>query len=231
MGWRGQREWREEMEKLQYAALRKCTGAVLGARKSLVRGLAAVEDVETFARAAAGRFLAWTLCDPVRAGVATTDDPVMDGRGELSLGGACWRGKVEVVDLGLSGDSCKPAVFYCTLASIFLYIYLSITLKPHLRVTILFLSILYTVPYIFIMYYHTVSLYSCFLPIMFTFLILGRPYEVMDDPMRSLMNYEVIGRPMRSWGYATSFILFPDVISYDGQGRTARQTTMRSLLA
>ena len=30
VGWRGQREWREEMESLQYAALRKCTGAVMG---------------------------------------------------------------------------------------------------------------------------------------------------------------------------------------------------------
>ena len=32
VGWRGQKEWRVEMEKLQYAALRKCTGAVVGAR-------------------------------------------------------------------------------------------------------------------------------------------------------------------------------------------------------
>ena len=47
---------------------------------------------------------------------------------------------------------CKPTVFYYTLASIFLYIYLSITLKPHLRVTIMFLLILYNVSYIFIMY-------------------------------------------------------------------------------
>ena len=32
VGWRGQREWTVEMEKLQYAALRKCTVAVVGAR-------------------------------------------------------------------------------------------------------------------------------------------------------------------------------------------------------
>ena len=47
---------------------------------------------------------------------------------------------------------CKPAVFYCTLTSIFLYYSLSITLEPHLRVTIMFLSILYNVSYTFIMY-------------------------------------------------------------------------------
>ena len=43
--WRGQQEWREMMEKLQYAALRKCTGAVTGARKEYVRKVAAVEGV------------------------------------------------------------------------------------------------------------------------------------------------------------------------------------------
>ena len=101
VGWRGQREWRELMEKLQYAALRKCTGAVVGARKEYVRKIAAVEGVETFARAAAGRFLARTMCDPCRAGVAENGDAVMAGAGELSLGGSCWRGKVEVVDLGV----------------------------------------------------------------------------------------------------------------------------------
>ena len=61
--------------------------------------------METFARAAAGRFLARTICDPVRAGVAAADDPVLVGGGVLSLGGACWRGAVEVVDLGLGGDA------------------------------------------------------------------------------------------------------------------------------
>ena len=93
------------MESLQYAGLRKCTGAVLGSRKSLVREVAAVEDVETFARAAAGRFLARTMCDPVRAGVAAADDPVLAGRGALSLSGSCWRGAIGVVDLGLGGEA------------------------------------------------------------------------------------------------------------------------------
>ena len=93
------------MESLQYAALRKCTGAVLGSRRTLVRGVAAVEDVETFASAAAGRFLAHTMCDPVRAAVAGAEDPVLAGVGMLSLGGACWHGEVVVADLGLRGDA------------------------------------------------------------------------------------------------------------------------------
>ena len=64
---------------------------------------ATVEDVETFARAAAGRFLARTMCDPFRAGVAAADDPELNGKGELSLGGACWHVVIEVIDLGLGG--------------------------------------------------------------------------------------------------------------------------------
>ena len=97
IGWRGQKEGREMMEKLQYQALRKCTGAVVGAEKVLVRQIAAVEDVETFAEAAQGRFLARAISDPGRAGVP---DPPRGIDGELSLGGPCWRGSIEVVNLG-----------------------------------------------------------------------------------------------------------------------------------
>ena len=64
-----------------------------------------MEDVETFARAAAGRFLTRTMCDPVRARVAMAGDPVLEGKGALSLGGSCWRGDVVVVDLGLDGGA------------------------------------------------------------------------------------------------------------------------------
>ena len=64
VGWRGQKERRVEMEKLQYTALWKCTGAVVGARKVYVQTVAAVEGLEMFARASAGRFLARTMCNP-----------------------------------------------------------------------------------------------------------------------------------------------------------------------
>ena len=53
------------------------------------------------ARAAAGRFLGSTMCDPSRAGVAVNGDAVMAGAGELSLGGACWRVEVAMVNLGV----------------------------------------------------------------------------------------------------------------------------------
>ena len=61
--------------------------------------IAAVEDVDMFATAAAGRFLAWTMCDPVRAGIGQLDE-TLAAVGELSLGGTCWRGDVNLVDLG-----------------------------------------------------------------------------------------------------------------------------------
>ena len=96
------------MESLEYVAIRKCTGAVLGSQKTLVQGLAAVESVEMFVRPAARRFLARTMCDPVRAGVAGTGDLALVGKGALSGGGACWQGEVVVVELGLgSGASVE----------------------------------------------------------------------------------------------------------------------------
>ena len=89
VGWRGQREWREMMQKLQYAVLRKCTGAVVGAMKDSLWKVAAVESVEVFARASAGGFLARSICNPSRAGVAKDVDSAMEGMGDLSLGGPC----------------------------------------------------------------------------------------------------------------------------------------------
>ena len=69
-----------------------------------VSAIAAVEDVETFGKAATGRFLARTLCDPPRAGIGVVDEGIT-GKGRLSFGGTCWRGSVDVVDLGPSKSS------------------------------------------------------------------------------------------------------------------------------
>ena len=71
--------------------------------------IAAVEDVETFARAASGRFLACTLCDPSRAGIGVVDKR-SGGQGHLSLGGDCWHGCMDVIDLGPCKSS-SPAVW------------------------------------------------------------------------------------------------------------------------
>ena len=104
IGWRGQREWRHEMTLLQNAAMRKTLGAVKGSSRRKANAIAAVEDVETFVRAANGRFLAGTLCEPSRAGIGVVDEGIA-GKGQLSCGGDCWRGHVEVVDL----EPCKAS--------------------------------------------------------------------------------------------------------------------------
>ena len=101
VGWRGQREWRVEMEKLQYAGCRKCTGAVVGARKEYVRKVAAVDSVEMYARASAGHFLTRTMSNLSRAGVAECGDPAMVGKRSLSLGGPRWGCWMATANLGV----------------------------------------------------------------------------------------------------------------------------------
>ena len=104
IGWQGQKEWRHEMTLLQNAAMRKTLGAVKGTSGRKASAIAAVEDVETFARAVTGRFLARTLCDPPRARIGVVDEGIA-GKGQPSCGGECWRGQVDVVDLGLCKSS------------------------------------------------------------------------------------------------------------------------------
>ena len=100
VGWRGQGEWRVAMVKLQYAALRKCTGAVVGARKKYVRKVAAVERVEMFARASAGRFLV-SMHDmrPAACGNCGARGPCANREG----GSVTWRPM-----LAGCGDHCGP---------------------------------------------------------------------------------------------------------------------------
>ena len=64
LGWRGQKDWKRELERLQYQALRKCTGAVLGANRQKVNVIAAVEDVETILQATQTRYMAKCMADP-----------------------------------------------------------------------------------------------------------------------------------------------------------------------
>ena len=85
-------------------AMRKSLGAVKGSSARKANAIAAVEDIETFAKAVTGRFLARTLCDTPRAGVGVVDEGI-SGKGRLSLGGDCWCGHVDVVDLGPSKSS------------------------------------------------------------------------------------------------------------------------------
>src|SRR6266576_2592196 len=64
LGWRGQKRWEIEMDRLQYDALRKCTGAVRGAAKEKVRKIAGVETVRTFLDAKQAGFIARVMRNP-----------------------------------------------------------------------------------------------------------------------------------------------------------------------
>lgn len=89
-------------------------GAVKGTRREYLWKVAAVVSMEMFARATAGRFLTRTMCDLSHAGVAQNGDVALEGAGAPSLGGRCWRGRVEVVDLGVGSDGLigeREAVF------------------------------------------------------------------------------------------------------------------------
>ena len=79
-------------------------GCVKGSSRRKANAIAAVEDVGTFMRAATERFLSRTLCHLKRAGIGVVDDGIA-GKGRLSFGEACWRGSVDVVDLGPSRSS------------------------------------------------------------------------------------------------------------------------------
>ena len=58
LGWRGQKRWAEELERLQYDSLCKCVGAVKGASKEKVRKIAGVEKVVTYMDGVQARFVA-----------------------------------------------------------------------------------------------------------------------------------------------------------------------------
>ena len=74
LGWRGQKEWEEEMNKLQYQALRKCTGAVKGARREVVSQIAGVESPRMVMDAAQARLMAKVMRDPTAVGDLLTED-------------------------------------------------------------------------------------------------------------------------------------------------------------
>lgn len=76
------------MTLLQNAALRKTLGAVNGSYDDKINAIAAVESVEVFTEAAAGWFLARTMCDPHRAGIGRVER-ALEEAGSLSLGDRC----------------------------------------------------------------------------------------------------------------------------------------------
>lgn len=75
----------------------------LGYRNCMV-GTKGMEEVETFAKVATGRFLERTLCDLVWAGIGQVDKMFAPAE-ELSLGGGFWRGDIGMLALGLCRTS------------------------------------------------------------------------------------------------------------------------------
>ena len=69
MGWKRQKAWLKEFERLQYQALRKCSGATPGASRQKVNYIARVEDVKTILDSTQVWYLARCATDP-----ATTSD-------------------------------------------------------------------------------------------------------------------------------------------------------------
>ena len=64
LGWKGQKLWLKEFERLQYQALRKCTRVTLGASREKVNYIARVEDVKTILDSTQVRYLARCATDP-----------------------------------------------------------------------------------------------------------------------------------------------------------------------
>ena len=103
------------MARLQYASLRKVTGAVLGSRITTVERIAAVEPVEIHLDAFQARFAGRGIADPFIIGEplalgmnnqypGSLEEEIMkkvigNGEGEPSWGGRCPRMTIEVLDL------------------------------------------------------------------------------------------------------------------------------------
>lgn len=65
LAWRGQSNWEEEFEKLQYQALKKCVNAVQGSRRELVSQIAGVESPKMVLDAVQARLAAKMMRDPL----------------------------------------------------------------------------------------------------------------------------------------------------------------------
>ena len=93
------------MTKLQYAALRKATGAITGARMESVSRIAGVESVDTCLNVMQSRFMARAIGDPRGVGdilqgtILRRDDSALDGKILLRTT-AGWENPIE------SGGEC-----------------------------------------------------------------------------------------------------------------------------
>ena len=65
LGWRGQRDWEEKFEKLQYQALKKCINTTHESRRELVSQIAGVESPRMALDAAQARVMRKLMRDPL----------------------------------------------------------------------------------------------------------------------------------------------------------------------
>ena len=100
IGSSGQEQWRHEMAKLQYTALRKATGAITEARMESVSRIAGVESVSTCLNAMQSRFMARAIGDLggirdiLQGTLLRRDENALDGEILLRATGG-WENPIE----------------------------------------------------------------------------------------------------------------------------------------
>ena len=134
IGWRGQIGWKKEMARLQYASLRKATGAVLGSRMTMVERIAGVEPVEIHLDAFQARFARRGIAYPTVVGESlalgmnnqhpgSLEAGIMqkalgDGGGEPSWGGKCPQITMKVIDLECNEKNSKEECYGAATAKV-----------------------------------------------------------------------------------------------------------------
>ena len=86
LGLKGQRDWEEEFEKLQYRALNKCVNATHGSRRKLVSQIAGVESPRMALDTAQARVMGKLIKDPLYMDDLWKDD----GRRKCLEEGRVW---------------------------------------------------------------------------------------------------------------------------------------------
>ena len=74
LGWKRQRDWEEEFEKLQYHALKKCVNVTQGSKRDLVSQIAGVESPRMALDAAQARVMGKIMRDSLYMDDLCKDD-------------------------------------------------------------------------------------------------------------------------------------------------------------
>ena len=118
LGWKGQKAWLKEFERLQFQALRKCTGAILGASMEKVNYIARVEDVKTIPDSIQVQYLTRCATDPTTTSdlwdapphlkKPTVADLRLAQAGVKSKEEIEWGGDIERFELQETNLQCGP---------------------------------------------------------------------------------------------------------------------------